>query len=324
MDQKKILSTAAAIKKYRYFLISTHVNPDGDAFGSSLALKYMLKALGKKADIVVDSACPKELAFLPGTEGIFYRPTHRNRKYDAVFCLDCGSYDRIDKVQEIVPKGAPIINIDHHETNTHFGAINWIDLNVCATAELILALSEHFKIKISRQFAVCIYTAIVTETGHFSFSNTSLRSHMIAAEMIRYGVKPNIVSYGLVKNKTLSDLKLTAKVMGRIRVTKDGTTAWSVITADDLKDSRTVPGDSQEYLHHMVSLKGVHASILFRQTPEGTVKASARTDGTVSASKLMLEFGGGGHPRAAGCTLKTSLKNAQKRVLDAVKRLLDR
>lgn len=314
-----INAVLAAVRKGRVFAVTSHVNPDGDSIGSSLALRHILRSLGKNAEVVMDGECPKELTFLPGSGTVIFDPAGYRATPDTVVFVDCGSIDRIGRVSRLLKNGAAVVNIDHHISNTRFGDVKWIETDSASVGELIWRMADELGVKKTREFAVNVYTSLVTETGNFTFSNTTEKAHFLASELIKLGVRPIDVTYGLIKNKRLPDIHLLARVMGRIRVALGGEYAWTELHAKDR--NLTKPGDSQEYLFSMVSLKGVRACFLFRETEDG-VKVSMRSDGSMDGSVLMVRFGGGGHSRAAGCTIHAPLAKARKLVLSAAAAML--
>jgi bifunctional oligoribonuclease and PAP phosphatase NrnA len=312
---KKLL---AFIKKHDNFLVSGHVRSDGDALGSQLAFHFLLKKLGKKSQVVCDHGALPDYRFLPGSDAVGAGPEDLKKGYSAVFTFDSGSWERLERISAALPrKDLTVVNVDHHASNERFGDINWVDPTFSACGEMVWELVKAAGVTPDRNIATCVYTTIVTDTGRFSFSNTTTETHLNAAELLQFGVKPGEIHSALFRQKTKEQLAFLAEVLGRIRMTDDGKVGWIVISKALVEKTGFTPGDTQEYIDAVKSIKGVRVAILLKETDEpGKVKVSWRTDAGVDGIKLASKYGGGGHPRASGATFRGTIDEAERVIVD--------
>jgi phosphoesterase RecJ-like protein len=311
---KKIL---AFIKKHDNFLVSGHVRSDGDALGSQLAFHHLLRKLGKKSQVVCDQGALPDYRFLPGSDAVGAGPEDLKKGYSAVFTFDSGSWERLERISAALPrKELTVVNVDHHASNERFGDINWVDPTFSACGEMVWELVKAAGVKADKNIAICVYTTIVTDTGRFSFSNTTTETHLNAAELLQHGVRPGEIHAALFRQKTKEQLAFLAEVLRRIRLTDDGKVGWIVISKELIESTGSPPGDTQEYIDLVKSIKGVRVAILLRETDEpGKVKVSWRTEAGIDGIKLALKYGGGGHPRASGATFRGSIQDAEKTIV---------
>ena len=312
---KKLL---AFIRKHDNFLVSGHVRSDGDALGSQLAFHHFLKKLGKKSQVVCDHGALPDYRFLPGSDGVGAGPEDLKKGYSAVFTFDSGSWERLERISAALPrKELTVVNVDHHASNERFGDLNWVDPSFSACGEMVWELVKAAGVKPDKNIATCVYTTIVTDTGRFSFSNTTTETHLNAAELLQFGVRPGEIHSALYRQKTKEQLAFLAEVLGRIRLTDDGKVGWIVISHELIEKTGFPPGDTQEYIDQVKSIKGVRVAVLLRETDEpGKVKVSWRTDAGVDGIALASKWGGGGHPRASGATFRGTIQEAERVVLD--------
>jgi phosphoesterase RecJ-like protein len=312
------------IRKHDNFLVSGHVRSDGDALGSQLAFHHLLKKLGKKSQVVCDQGALPEYRFLPGSDAVGADPEDLKKGYSAVFTFDSGSWERLERISAALPRRElTVVNVDHHASNDRFGDLNWVDPSFSACGEMVWELAKAAGVKPDRNMATCVYTTIVTDTGRFSFSNTTTETHLNAAELISCGVKPGEIHNALFRQRTKEQLAYLAEVLGRIRYSADGQVGWIVISKDLEKKTGSPPGDTQEYIDHVKSIKGVRVAVLLKETDEpGKVKVSWRTDAGIDGIVLASKYKGGGHPRASGCTFRGSLEEAERVIVDETVRFV--
>ncbi len=308
----KILSF---IRKHDNFLCSGHVRSDGDALGAQLALNSVLRKMGRRSHVVCDHGALPEYRFLPGSENVGADPSALRKSYGGVFTCDSGSWRRLERISAALPREKiAIVNIDHHASNERFGDINWVDPTYSSTGEMILDLAKGAKVKLDRSIATNVYTAIVTDTGSFRFSNTTVATHRNAAECLANGVRPADITKLLYRQKTLPQLKYSSIVAREMKMTGDGQVAWVALTPAMSREARFVPADTQEFMDTMMSLKTVRACILFR-AGDGIVKVSWRTSPGIDGIALASPFGGGGHPRASGASVPGTLPQVEKKIV---------
>lgn len=314
MSRERIVD---AIEKNRSFLITAHVNPEGDAIGSALALALSLEQMGKKAEVVNRDPLPRQLQFLPAGS-LFAQRDEVPEGRDVLFVVDCGDLGRTGFCNGRRPPVKLLINIDHHMTNKNFGDINWIEEKACATAELIYDLICVLPVTMTPDIALCLYTSILSETGSFRYSNTTPRALRIAAELIEEGVDPWMVARKLYECNSLARLRLLGELLLGIHKTPDGRVAWIVVTQELYRKTETSAEDTEDAVAYPRSLEGVEVALLFREIGQNSFKISLRSRGRVNVAEIAARFGGGGHAYAAGCTVSGSLEGVQKTVVDAV------
>lgn len=320
---KSIERVCSAISKGKSFLVTTHDCSDGDALGSEVALNLMLRELGKRSHIVNDGPANEKYSFLHGIKSIGTSPGDLRSGYDYVIVVDTCDTDRLMIMDFIRAHRIPIINIDHHQSNTRFGDINWVDPRASSVGEMTYALIKKMGVEVKRQIAVALYTSLITDTGHFTFHNTSVGSHVMAAELLRVGVNVGEITRHIYRSKTVGMLQLESEVIRRIKFTEGGKIAWSRITMDMHKLTGTTPDQIQDPVEIPRSVAGVRVAIIFRETPvAGKIRVSLRSEGDIDVASFAHRFGGGGHPRAAGFTAKGKIAAVEKRVISEIRKEL--
>ncbi|MDO8602311.1 MAG: bifunctional oligoribonuclease/PAP phosphatase NrnA [Candidatus Omnitrophota bacterium] len=312
----------AAIKKFNKFLITSHINPEGDAVGSQVAMAFLLRKLGKEAFMLDDSPVPGSLQFIKGTEEISKEMPH-DFDYQAVIILDSPDLARIGRINEYIKKDAVIINIDHHVSNINFGKFNWVEPEFSSAGEMVYDLFKAFKVKITLDEAIALYAAIMTDTGSFRYSNTSSKTHRIAAELIDIGVEPYDMHSRIYETSSIQDINLLGESLQTMKLTEDGKIAWLWVKKEMLKKTKASLEGTEGIISFPRSIGGVEIAILFRETgTEDRVKVSFRSKGKVDVNKLAAEFKGGGHPTASGCTVFGKIEEVENKVLEKAKEML--
>lgn len=311
----------AAIKKFNKFLITSHINPEADAIGSQVAMASLLRKLGKSAVMLDDSPVPGVLQFIKGTEEISKEMPH-DFDYQAVIILDSPDLMRIGRVNEYIKKDAVIINIDHHISNINFGKFNWVEPEFSSVGEMVYDLFKAFKVKIDLDDAIALYVAIMTDTGSFRYSNTSSKTHRIAAELVDIGVQPYEMHTKIYETSSIQDTNLLGESLQTMKLTEDGKIAWLWVTKEMLKKTKASLEGTEGIINFARSIDGVEIAILFRGTgTEDRVKVSFRSKGKVDVNKLAAAFNGGGHPTASGCTVFGKIEEVEKKVLEKAKEI---
>lgn len=314
---KKILET---ISKYNKFLITAHVNLEGDALGSQLAMAELIRSLGKEAIVVDSDPVPDHLKFLPGAEEVSNNVTSE-LDFDAALILDCPTMKRTGKVEQAIKsKGVPIINIDHHISNEKFGIVNWIDAEASSAGEMVFQLYKEAGIPITKEVALSLYIAILTDTGSFNYDNTSRVTHEIAGELLGYGLDPANVSESVYERRAVSDIKLLGKVLSTIQVNKTGEIAYLEVTAKILNETGADLSKSEGLVNYARSIDNVKVAMIFKEDTKkpGKINISFRSKGDMDVNKIAASFGGGGHTRASGCTVDGPLHEVRRKVLAKV------
>jgi bifunctional oligoribonuclease and PAP phosphatase NrnA len=306
------------IESKRRFAITSHIRPDGDSLGSSLGLYWLLGALGKEAELIMRDPVPHAYQKLPGTEFVRVTPSV-DREYDAVFVIECSDITRpglIDLDKQLV------VNIDHHSTTALFGDINWIDSTASAVGEMIYNLCKALGVRVTREIAECVYTALITDTGSFHYSNTSERTFKVASELVRAGVKPAKVSQAVFANYPWSKIELLGEVLATVKRDATGRVAWLAQTLDMQERAHATDEDGDGFVNYPMSCGDVEACAFFKETAPGTYRVSLRSKCDVNVARIAERFGGGGHRNAAGCTFEGTIEDAERQLvsllLDAV------
>lgn len=282
-------------------LLTSHINADPDGLGSCIAVYRWLKKQKKKVHIVCSKGVSTDYSFLSDTGTVGSGPDDLWREYDLVITFDCSDFDRLDTIsKENQVRNAFIINIDHHKTNTRFGDINWIDHRYASTTLMVYDLLVYARARIDKKTAMALYTGLVTDTGHFAFSNTDRRCHRVAEDLIAKGVVPEFVSEQLYRRKKKKELDFTAYTINNYETAARDSIFWVVFDQSLFKRMKYVPGDTQEYINILKSIEGCRLAILFREVRKNVFKVSLRSSKGIDSTKIASNWGGGGHERASG------------------------
>ncbi len=321
LDRREVV---AFLRQRERFLILLHVRPDGDSVGSSLALALGLRKLGKAAVVVRSDDLPLNLLFLPGVDQVvsYEELLPLPDRYDGAVLIDCGDRERVGPAAPLLERAEKVINIDHHVSNGRFGDLNCIDVEAAAAGEIVRAILRDLGVELDPAIATALYTAVVTDTGSFRYENTSAATHELAAELLRHGVEPAEVARRIWEDKPLSSLRLLERALGSLRLDEGGRVAWMSLTREDFARAGARRDESEGIVNYGRSLAGVEVAILFLEEGPDEVKVSLRSHRRVDVSRVAAAFGGGGHARAAGCTLRVPLAEAEARVLALVREAL--
>ena len=306
-----LAETGELLKAAKKLVIVSHVSPDGDTLGSSLALMHALRMLGKDVIMNVDDDISTVYSFLPGIDEYRRFATEEPVDADLLVIIDASSADRAGNAMEVV-KSPAVLNIDHHKTNTRFADYLYLDSDAAATAEIIYSLLLEMDIKITRDIATCIYEGIYTDNGSFKYSNTTSNTLKTAADLLNYGVNPSQISDNM-ELKSRSQVEMLRKVLETLTFLKDGKIAYIEIPLE-LYDHNV---ETDTFISYPRYVEGVEIALLFKQVEENLTRVSFRSK-DIDVAKIALSFGGGGHKKAAGCSVYAPLKEAEKVILEAV------
>ena len=312
---------AEEVRSHDSFLVGSHVNPEGDAIGSILALGLALKGLGKRVKVLNQDPTPEVLSFLPGAEEIIHQAP-KNVSFDVALALDCGDKGRLGEEFGKVKKIGKIINIDHHVSNRQFGDINLVDPTASSAAEILYDLLRHIPAKLTPAVAENIYTGILTDTGSFHYSNTSPKTFSVARSCLQAGVDPWKVAEKVFENQPLARLRLLPLVLATLEVEGGGRIPYVVVTQKMIEEAGASAALTEEFINFPRSVKGSEVALLFREVSPEKYRVSLRSRGSVDVARIAAEFQGGGHPQAAGCTVEGSLSEVKSKVLERVKAAL--
>ena len=297
-------------------VILTHENPDGDAVGSSLALYHALKAYGKNVEIIIPEYS-RTFNFLPGTNEIKKEGTYEN--YDLAISLDCASMNMLNGYVKYFENAKTRVVIDHHGTNSMYGDLNFVNPDSPACAQILVVVLNYFKMEITKEIGTCILAGIITDTGGFKYSGVTAETFEFVAWLLNKGVNVSSVYRKVLQVRTKGNFELNRIASNRLEFLEDGKIAFTYITRDDEESVNAETGDHEGLVDIGRDIEGVEVSIFIRETKTKGVKISLRSSEYVNVSDIALLFGGGGHPRAAGCNMQATIQQAKERIVNEVK-----
>lgn len=301
-------------------LIGTHLNPDGDALGSAIAMSLYLDSLKIDSEIVCHHEPPRNLRFLPHVNRVQAEPSEE--KYDLGIILDLDSLERLGRTEPYFACCQRLVVIDHHLPHAAPGDIRIVDTSASATALILTQLLVELKAKITPDMATCLLTGIVTDTGSFRFRNTTPEALSMSAYLLECGGNLNQVSEEVFQNKTLSSVKLLGHTLEVMRMASDNQIAWSALSAHDFEVTQAKDEDTEGFVNEMLSITSVQIAALLREPKPGRIRCSLRSRGSFDVAEVARYFGGGGHRNAAGCTLDMPLEEAEARLVERLKACL--
>lgn len=319
MNAKLVLE---ALDRYQIFLICTHVNPDPDALASQAALGLFLESKGKQVFLISELPVPERFSFLPGMHKI--KPLGRKRalNYDAVIITDAGDIDRIGMVSRLLVDGRPVINIDHHVTNTGFGDINYVVSEASSTCEVVFGLLKKMDAELTHDLAELLYVGVMTDTGSFRYSNTSARTHMMVADLMRFPIEANALYKRIYEQVPLNDLKYFTKVVSEFDSLYDGKLICVDLPRVIVKKFSAQFDLRDKIFGYLRTVEGVEVLIIFTEEKGGITRVNFRSQGGVDVARVAAKFHGGGHSKASGCTFAGDIKTAHRKVLPEIKKAL--
>ena len=307
------------IKKAKKIVILTHESPDGDAIGSSLALKHVIKKMGKNVDVIIPEYS-RLFNFLPDADKI--KKESEIKDYDLAISVDCATLKRLAK-KEYFEKAKKTIVIDHHGSNNMYGDLNYVNPVSPACCEILAGIIEYFEIDIDKNIGTCIMTGIITDTGGFRHSGVNPETFEYTAELIRKGVNIPEIYKKALRTKTKANFELTKRVMERMEFLEGGKVTFTYITSEDEKETGAEPGDHEGLVDIGMDIEGVEISIFIRQREEeNAYKISMRSGNDINVSDICLMFGGGGHPRAAGALIQGNVEQVKEKIIKEVRKAL--
>lgn len=312
MIYPKIISK---IKESNKIAIMSHIMPDGDNVGSSLALYNALKNYGKDVRLLLDDEIPKIYKFLKNSDKA-ERPGV-NENFDVVIALDCGDEKRLGK-SAIYLENNFVINIDHHIKNTEFGDLNMVDTNAAATAEIIYQIIKILGIEMDKEISECLYTAIVTDTGQFQYSNTTSVTHQIAGDLINNGVDVSDIFEKIYQNSSKEKIMLMKTALETLEFYHNDMISCISLTLKQMEEMNAKDEDTDGLINLARGIECVETAIFFKELEPGKIKVGLRSKKYADVAAVARKFGGGGHVRAAGCILESTLEEAREKVLAAV------
>ncbi|WP_312091911.1 DHH family phosphoesterase [Aminipila sp.] len=301
-------------------LLFTHINMDGDTLGSSVALCIALRKLGKQAHILIEDDIAAFLQFLDRDYCTY--DTHIIENPDICLCIDCGDVERFTKRKEKFFQGKQKGCIDHHVTTEPFADFNYIDPKAAATGEIVFDLIKELQVDMDKEIGNAIFAAITTDTGNFQYSNTTKKTHLIAAELCDYGVDYNEISVELYQNNRLEKLLLQTKVLQGLTVFAAGMAAICGVTQEMFQETQGKMEETEGMIEILRNISGIEVAVFVKEIEENKCKVSMRSKKFVNVAELSKTLNGGGHARAAGCTVYQSYEETKKTMIHLVEEYL--
>ena len=298
------------------------MRPDGDCAGSQLGLMLALRAEGKKVVCWNQDCVPQKYKFLD-TNGDIQKP-RRGQKFDLVIATDCASFERLGKVGKFITKRKLLINIDHHESNTRYGDLNWISPREPSTGELIFRLLKTARWPITKPIADCLFTAVSTDTGSFQYPNTRPGSFHVGAELVTRGANLAKICDEVYQSFSLQRVRLLRHVYNHFPLTHDDQIAWFWLKQKDFARTGAERNDTEGLIDHIRDIEPVVVACVFEELEPQLTRISLRSkDPRVNMNEIAAQFGGGGHSAAAGARIAGHPASVQRRVVAAIKKALD-
>lgn len=315
---------AELVRAGRQFLLTTHVRPDCDALGSTLAMALVLEQLGKQASIVADFDVPPRYQFLDPDKKIqrLGRDAAKDRlpPFDVLMVLDTSAWAQLGAMGDVIRStSARKIVLDHHVSADDLGAELFRDTRAEATGRLVFEAAQHLGATLTPRIATLMFAALATDTGWFRFASTTAATYRLAGELTEAGAVPDALYQGLYENDSVARLQLIGRAMARVQTDLNGRLIYTWITLDDFAACRALHSDSEDVINLTLAVGGAEVAVILVEQASGGFKISFRSRCGLDCARLAEQFGGGGHRAAAGAFLTDPLPLARAKVLDAVR-----
>lgn len=295
--------------------VTAHINPDGDAVGSVLAVTGILSKAGIRTKIIPQKNVSERYNFLYGWAN-FLKPWDRREKPNVLICLDAGEADRLPKTaRTLIASGTPTINIDHHRSNNGFGTASWVDPTAPSTSYMVYELFKESAYEIDPAAAEALYVGLLTDTGGFTYRNATAEAFTTAAELVRLGVDPSDITKKLYGGSDLDHFHITGAVLGTMSRAAGGDVVYIYASREMLKAAGANSFDTEGLVDVTKRVSGMRIGIFFRETEDRNVQVSFRSGDSVNVRLLAESLGGGGHNEAAGCKIAGPLDKAMRSVI---------
>lgn len=311
-----------AIREAKTICVVGHMRPDGDCIGAQLGLTLALRAEGKKVVCWNQDSVPAKYRFLdPGKD--FEKPT-AGEEFDLVIATDCASYERLGAVTDFIKQRKQLINIDHHESNTRYGDVNWVSPREPSTGELIFRLLKTARWPITKPIADLLFTAVSTDTGSFQYPNTRPGTFHVGAELVTRGANLARICDEVYQSFPLSRARLLKHVYNKFKLTHGDRIAYFWLKKADLSRTGAETNDTEGLIDHIRAIEPVVVACVFEEVEPELTRISLRSKNkNVNVSDIAGQFGGGGHPAAAGARIAGRPLSIQRRVIAAVKKAIN-
>lgn len=313
------LELKSKIEESESIVVFSHVNPDGDTLGSNLAISLMIeKYFNKKVDTVFVGMLPNSYSYLPDFSRFKnVNDIDHNKIYDLAIAVDVASKDRMVTGTSIFDKAKYRVNIDHHKTNIGYADLNIVQGDAACVGIILYEIFKYWNLEIPKDVARCIYTSLLTDTGGFKYENTTPETFLLAAELVKLGVSPTYEFRACYETKPQSMIQFQAYVVTNTVFYNDGKIAFSKITRSDMSKYNATDDYTEGIVEVLRTSKNVEVAAILKETKEGYTKVSLRSK-TLDLTPIVVDFGGGGHTFAAGCTIKKPIAIAFDKLLKRV------
>jgi bifunctional oligoribonuclease and PAP phosphatase NrnA len=314
--ETKFAEIGRVLREHNKFAVLSHVRPDGDALGSTLALALSLKGLGKEVRAWNEEGMLEKYNFLAQAE-LLTRPPSEPEDFDIVVALDTAVQNRLGSTTSAVRHAKLWINIDHHPSNPRYGDLVYIDPTAPATGQILFEFLTNQNFPITPEIAENLYAAISTDTGSFQYPNTTVRTFEIAAELVRCGVEVGRISQLLYENFPRRRIELLRELLSTMQFGCDGKLAWFSLSQAAALALGVIPEDNEGLIDHLRAIRGVIVAIFFEELIDGKVRVSMRSKNeAVDVCAICTQFGGGGHVLAAGARVRGTLSEVEKKIVE--------
>lgn len=313
------------LEKPKRILISGHLSPDGDSLGSMIALARFLKAAGHDAVATADPKALGKPGFLEGVSDLVPLRRLKNRKFDIFISVDCATFERLPPEARPFAEKLPLLVIDHHVTNSAFGTVSIIDSEAAAAGEIVWRFAKWMEWPLDRVIAEALWVAIVTDSGRFAYDSTRPSTLRAACDLLKYGVRTAFINDILYCSFAAKAVELKRRAWRSLHIWKNRKVAEVSLTRDDFREVRGTKADAEDVIEIPRQVARNEIALFFYQIPDRTheTRVSIRTREPWDATQLATRFGGGGHLRAAGCTVKGGMAIAKRQVRKAVREMLE-
>jgi phosphoesterase RecJ-like protein len=315
--QPELARIGEEIRRARRVFALCHVAPDGDAIGSLLALGGLLRSQGKQVTLACQDPVPEMYTWLPDSAEIVRRGSG---SYDLVISLDCSDERRMGDVYEGALRSLPLVNVDHHVTNTYFGSVNWVDLTAVATAQIVLALAETLGWPLTQPVATCLLTGLVTDTRSFRTANVDAAALRAGLQLVEAGASLSTITQRVLDQRPLASVRLWGEAIDRATL-QDGV-LWTEVTRPMRQRWSAGENGDSGLANFLSGVREAQIVVVLTERDDGSVDVGMRSVLGYDVSGVALNLGGGGHPQASGCTLHADLGQAREQVLAEVQRYL--
>lgn len=315
-----IAQISKVLERSKNIYLASHINPDGDSIGSIMALGLALEQLDKNIKFIKTDTIPNTFNFLPDIDRL---QKFDNVEADILFILDCGSKDRIGEYKKFIDKSKLVINIDHHLDNNNFGDINLVDAQSSSTGEIVFNVIEGLALNINKDIASYLYTAISMDTGRFMYDKVDHSTHEIVSKLIRQGIDKDEININLYQKRSMPATKLFIEGLSSLKTYSEDKIATVKITQDSIKMTNADIDETDGIISFIRDIDTVEVACLLKEINDKEVKLSLRSKRTIDVSSICNVFNGGGHKKAAGCTIYEDIELAEELIVKEIEKALE-